>query len=77
MMNHCCDPCAEIRSQEYVDCNIDVVAKRDIKAGEEITISYINLGSSPSNSIVARNRRRRDLESKYLFHCRCSKCEPT
>ncbi|GFH61198.1 hypothetical protein CTEN210_17674 [Chaetoceros tenuissimus] len=77
MMNHCCDPCAEIRSQEYVDCNIDVVAKRDIEAGEEITISYINLGSSPSNSIVARNRRRRDLESKYLFCCMCSKCETT
>ena len=73
-MNHSCDPNAEIRSQEYVDCNIDIVAKKDVGRGEEICISYVNLGPNPSNSIVARNRRQRELRSRYLFHCQCSRC---
>lgn len=73
-MNHSCDPNAEIRGQEYVDCNIDVVAKQEIEKGEEICISYINLGSNPSYSASARNRRQRQLTSRYLFHCQCSRC---
>jgi len=73
-MNHSCDPNAEIRSQEYVDCNIDIVAKEEIHEGEEICISYVNLGPNPSYSVVARNRRRRELSSRYLFNCQCSRC---
>ncbi|VEU40786.1 unnamed protein product, partial [Pseudo-nitzschia multistriata] len=37
-MNHSCDPNAEIRAQEYVDCNVDIVAKKNIRRGEEICI---------------------------------------
>lgn len=73
-MNHSCDPNAEIRGQEYVDCNIDIVAKEAICRGEEICISYLNLGANPSNSAGARNRRRKELSSRYLFHCQCSRC---
>jgi len=73
-MNHSCKPNAEIRGQEYVDCNIDVVAKEDIHKGEEICISYLNLGNIPSNSASARNRRRRELGARYLFHCECPRC---
>jgi import receptor subunit TOM20 len=73
-MNHSCEPNAEVRGQEYVDCNIDIVAKKDVRIGEELCISYVNLGSQPSNSIVARNRRRRDLSTRYLFDCRCQRC---
>ena len=73
-MNHSCDPNAEIRGQEYVDCNVDIVAKEEIRTGEEICISYLNLGANPSYSVAARNRRQRQLRSRYMFHCQCSRC---
>ena len=73
-MNHSCGPNAEIRGQEYVDCNIDVVAKEDISRGEEICISYSNLGANPSYSVGAKNQRRKELSSRYLFHCQCFRC---
>lgn len=73
MMNHSCEPCAEIIGHEYVDCNIDVVAKRDIKKGEEITISYLGV-QQKSFSAISRSRRQRELEARYLFTCTCSFC---
>ena len=73
-MNHSCDPCAKIVGQEYVDCNIDCIALRQIKEGEEITISYLNLGSNPSYSVVAKDKRCRELRARYLFDCTCDKC---
>jgi SET domain len=73
-MNHSCDPNAEVRSQQYVDCCIDVVAKRDIQPGEEITISYINNEGRTGSSLHDRNRRLRELKAKYLFTCDCHRC---
>jgi hypothetical protein len=73
-INHSCDPNAEVRSQQYVDCCIDVVAKRDIQPGEEITISYINNEGRTGNSSHDRNRRLRELKAKYLFTCDCHRC---
>lgn len=75
-MNHSCDPNAMVSSGEFVDCHIDVVAKRDIRPGEEITISYINNQGRTSSSQRDRNRRIRELERKYLFTCDCLKCLP-
>jgi len=71
-INHSCSPNAEIRSGEYVDCHIDVVAVRDIYKKEEITISYIPYGRGVGQKTCAR--RRRELQSKYLFFCNCEKC---
>lgn len=70
-MNHSCGRAAnaEVRSQEFVDCHIDVVALRDISCGEEITISYIYSGRK--NYM----RRRKELQGKYLFHCECQLCQ--
>lgn len=73
-MNHSCDPNAEVRGQEYVDCNIDIVARRNVTAGEELCISYVKIESQPSSSAIARNRRKRDLKARYLFDCQCSRC---
>ncbi|KAF5280619.1 hypothetical protein FQA39_LY05267 [Lamprigera yunnana] len=50
---------------------LSLVALRDIAAGEEITISYIDecsLGRS-------RHSRHKILRENYLFICQCSKCE--
>lgn len=73
-INHSCDPCAEVRNQEFVDCHIDLVAKRDILCGEEITISYINLGRMAGKVATDRHRRIRELQAKYLFTCDCVRC---
>eukprot|EP00978_Attheya_sp_CCMP212_P038243 scaffold187793_cov55-Attheya_sp.AAC.5 len=73
-MNHSCDPCAEVRGHEFVDCHVDVVAKRDIAIGEEICISYINLGPSVGRSATLKHKRMKELKARYLFLCDCSRC---
>lgn len=73
-MNHSCDPVAEIRGGEYCDSRIDVVAKTNIEKGQEITISYIDLRSESTNHVIARNKRQKQLELKYLFKCGCRRC---
>lgn len=72
-MNHSCEANAEVRSQEFVDCHMNLVAKRDIAAGEELLISYIGVG--PSVGRKSRYRRRRELQAKYLFWCECQECQ--
>ena len=72
--NHSCDPNAEVRSEEYMDNVIDLVAKRDIQMGEEITISYINLRDSRSGSHLPYHKRQRELHAKYMFRCTCQRC---
>jgi SET domain len=71
-INHACSSScnAEVRSQEFVDCHADIVARRDILAGEEILISYIE-GSHRKS----RHRRQRELQAKYLFLCACTSCQ--
>ena len=73
-MNHSCNPCAQIVGHEYVDYYIDCKALREINQGEEITISYLDLGSNPSSSSIAKNKRSRELRSRYLFECSCERC---
>ena len=71
-INHSCDPAAEVLGQQFVDSHIDLVAKRDIQRGEEITISYINIGKDVGKK--STQRRRNDLQARYLFWCQCPKC---
>ncbi|EEC50918.1 predicted protein [Phaeodactylum tricornutum CCAP 1055/1] len=71
-INHSCVPNAQVQSQEFVDARIDVVALRDIAAGEEITISYIGCGRTSGSK--STSRRRRELLAKYLFTCECPRC---
>jgi SET domain len=71
-INHSCAPNAEVRSQEFVDCHIDLVALDDITMGEEITISYIAIGAAVGSKNTSR--RRRELQAKYLFSCDCHLC---
>ena len=71
-LNHSCEANAEIQSQVFVDCHIDIVATKDIKRDEEITISYLGPVRKTSNTA----RRRRELRAKYLFDCSCQLCSP-
>ena len=73
-INHSCDPSAEVQAQNFVDNHIDVLAKRDIYKGEEITISYINLHRMEGKRATDSSRRQRELQSRYLFLCDCPRC---
>lgn len=71
-INHSCAPNACIQSQVFCDTHMDLVSLRDIQKGEEITISYIATGHGVGKK--STSRRRRELQSKYLFVCQCSEC---
>lgn len=68
-MNHDCDPNAEPRKDENdITGACVIVARRDIAAGEEITISYI------AHESMSRDERQ-DALADYGFVCRCRRCE--
>jgi SET domain-containing protein len=71
-INHACSPNynAEVRSGQFVNYNIDVVATHNIQAGEEILISYIE-GSHRKT----RHKRQLELNARYLFNCKCYSCQ--
>ena len=71
--NHSCNPNACVRSQEFIDNHIDVVALNDITPGDEICISYIGLGDFRWGR-RSKFQRRKELLARYLFHCECERC---
>jgi SET domain-containing protein len=54
--------------EEGEEARISIVALRDIKKGEEITINYLDLENVPVSE------RRKLLKQKYLFDCTCERC---
>jgi len=70
-LNHSCKPNAEVVGG-LIDSSkalIKLVALKNIKQGEEITISYIDHPNKKS-----QDERQKELTSCYLFCCECSKC---
>jgi hypothetical protein len=64
-LNHSCRP----NSLSYYHQNrLEVRAKRDIAAGEEVTISYIDV-------TLRRKKRQKQLLRMWDFICRCDRCE--
>jgi import receptor subunit TOM20 len=52
-----------------------LVATRDIKAGDEITVSYIDASVREDEEVVqARYRRRKELARGWRFACQCDRC---
>jgi import receptor subunit TOM20 len=52
-----------------------LVATRDIKAGDEITVSYIDASvHDDENVFQARYRRRKELVRGWRFACQCDRC---
>jgi hypothetical protein len=65
-MNHSCNPNAAIVFDRNI---ISVRSIRDISAGEQVTISYVD-------NTYNRATRRGILRDHYFFHCQCEGCEP-
>ncbi|RNE95254.1 histone-lysine N-methyltransferase ASHR2 [Trypanosoma conorhini] len=76
MINHSCVPNAAVVRPKCKAgagaCSMELVARRAIKAGEEVTISYLDVDSY-ADDVQARRRR---LMEDYGFLCCCPKCAP-
>ena len=67
--NHDCDPNAQpYKGERDVTGACVIVARKNIAAGEEITMSYLD---DNSKSLAERNESLRD----YGFTCACARCE--
>lgn len=68
-INHSCQPNCEIVFPQSNHV-LQVVALRDIAAGEEVTISYLD------ECMLSRSRhsRQKVLKENYIFVCECEKC---
>ncbi len=62
--NHSCEPCAAVAWRG--DGRVQLTALRDIDAGDEVTISYID----ERQPLEARRKELQD----YGFVCRCTRC---
>ncbi|KAJ4460542.1 putative SET and MYND domain-containing protein [Paratrimastix pyriformis] len=66
LLNHSCDPnCAY---HTVARGRMLVVARRNIPAGEQLTMSYLRDLAAP------RSMRQTRLLRTWLFHCRCQRC---
>ena len=66
-MNHSCWPNVLLSSADGL--RSEVVALRDIPAGEEITLSYLR-----TSHLETREERRAKLQELWQFQCCCSLC---
>lgn len=71
LVNHSCTPNAVVVFPAYHTFStpkpMRVVAIRDIKPGEELLTSYVDLG-------LPLRRRKAELRANYHFECSCSLC---
>jgi len=65
-INHACRPNAHIATSRSL-ARKTVHAVRSIRAGEELTVTYLNAG-------LPRAERRAALASKFCFACSCALC---
>ncbi|GJQ69057.1 hypothetical protein Trydic_g6221 [Trypoxylus dichotomus] len=68
--NHSCVPNAE-PTYLHNNSRLSLVALSDIKAGDEICISYLDECALQRS----RHSRNKELSENYLFKCTCPKCE--
>jgi hypothetical protein len=67
-LNHNCDPNIRVVFGDHKTDGIKAYAKRDIKANEELTTSYVN----PAHDVQQRSR---ELRVNWGFKCNCQKCK--
>lgn len=68
-LNHNCDPNTNVESSTTIRTDgLKVYAARDIRAGEELTTTYVN----PAHTV---QQRQRELRVNWGFICACQKCK--
>jgi hypothetical protein len=72
-MNHCCEPNAISDTHRTLQARLSAVAKRPIRAGEEITIDYV--GFHRPGAAKLPSERQKVLREAYDFACSCK--DPT
>jgi hypothetical protein len=72
-IRHACDPSAQVEFKSGTN-KLHLVATRDIKKGEEITMSYVENSMKDGDTEEETARRRKALLEGWKFACNCSKC---
>lgn len=73
--NHSCAPSAKLTFPAGTT-ELDVVASKDIKKGDEVTVAYVDVSTQEGESITdARRRRRFELTRGWKFSCPCDRCK--
>ncbi|ABN68716.2 predicted protein [Scheffersomyces stipitis CBS 6054] len=67
-LNHNCDPNTNVDTSPVRTEGLKVYAARDIRAGEELTTTYVN----PAHTV---QQRQRELRVNWGFICGCQKCK--
>lgn len=67
-LNHNCDPTTDVRSCTKRHDGLSVYALCDIRAGKELTTTYVNPGHPVQ-------QRQRELRVNWGFLCKCDKCK--
>ncbi|XP_072804729.1 histone-lysine N-methyltransferase SMYD3 isoform X2 [Vicugna pacos] len=65
LLNHSCDPNCSI---VFNGPHLLLRAVRDIEAGEELTICYLDM-------LMTSEERRKQLRDQYCFECDCFRCQ--
>ncbi|EGV63274.1 SET domain-containing protein 5 [Yamadazyma tenuis] len=68
-LNHTCNPNVDVETSPNSRYEgIKVFAAKDIKAGEELSTTYVN----PNHTVL---QRQRELRANWGFTCSCNKCK--
>ncbi|KAH7887480.1 hypothetical protein F5I97DRAFT_2072803 [Phlebopus sp. FC_14] len=73
-LNHSCVPSAR-PSFSSGTSELFLIAHRALKAGDELTVAYVDVSQREGETVVeARRRRRMELARGWRFACTCSRC---
>lgn len=74
-LNHSCRPSAR-PSFSTGTAEFHLIANRDLKAGDELTVAFVDVFQDANESVVeCRRRRRIELARGWRFPCLCERCE--
>ncbi|GLB34124.1 putative MAS20 protein import receptor [Lyophyllum shimeji] len=74
-LSHSCTPSAR-PSFSAGTTELHLIANRDLKKGDELTVAYVDVAQHEDESVVeCRRRRRIELARGWRFACGCERCE--
>ncbi|PPR02662.1 hypothetical protein CVT24_002145 [Panaeolus cyanescens] len=73
-LTHSCQPSAR-PSFSSGTAEMSIVANKDLKKGDVLTIAYVDVTQHPEESVIdCRRRRRIELARGWRFACTCERC---